>query len=153
MTGLIAHQSKYWAPLTTYGKRWILFNLLLGGLMKKITNDAGYNEVMARIDSLMAKGSAEASKEELTEIRSLAQTAQAYEQAKYVIDTPTTLIGMIEMKMFEMKLKQKDLAKKLKVSDAKLSLIMNGKQQVSIDFLKAVHTELHIDAEFILEHA
>ncbi|RYX82690.1 transcriptional regulator, partial [bacterium] len=86
--------------------------------MKKITNDAGYNEVMTRIDSLMAKGSEGASKEELTEIRSLAHTAQAYEQAKYVIDTPTTLIGMIEMKMFEMKLKQKDLAKKLKVSDA-----------------------------------
>jgi HTH-type transcriptional regulator/antitoxin HigA len=121
--------------------------------MKKITTDAGYNEVMARIDSLMAKGSDGVSKEELAEIRSLAQTAQAYEQATYVIDTPTTLIGMIEMRMFEMKLKQKDLAKKLKVSDAKLSLIMNGKQQVSIDFLKAVHTELHIDAEFILEHA
>ncbi len=121
--------------------------------MKKITNDAGYNEVMARIDSLMAKGSEGVSKEELAEIRSLAQTAQAYELAKYVIDTPTTLTGMIEMKMFEMKLKQKDLAKKLKVSEAKLSLIMNGKQQASIDFLKAVHTELHIDAEFILEHA
>ena len=121
--------------------------------MKKIVNDVGYNEVMARIDSLMAKGSDGVSKEELAEIRSLAQTAQAYEQAKYVIDTPTTLTGMIEMKMFEMKLKQKDLAKKLKVSEAKLSLIMNGKQQASIDFLKAVHTELHIDAEFILEHA
>lgn len=121
--------------------------------MKKITTDAGYNEVMARIDRLMAKGSDCVSKEELAEIRSLAQTAQAYEQATYVIDTPTTLIGMIEMRMFEMKLKQKDLAKKLKVSDAKLSLIMNGKQQASIDFLKAVHTELHIDAEFILEHA
>lgn len=121
--------------------------------MKKIVNDAGYNEVMARIDSMMAKGSEEVSKEDLTEIRSMAQTAQAYEQAKYVIDPPTTLTGMIEMKMFEMKLKQKDLAKKLKVSEAKLSLIMNGKQQASIDFLKAVHTELHIDAEFILEHA
>jgi len=129
------------------------FFLSMEGRMKKITNDAGYNEVMARIDSLMAKGSEGVSKEELAEIRSLAQTAQAYELAKYVIDTPTTLTGMIEMKMFEMKLKQKDLAKKLKVSEAKLSLIMNGKQQASIDFLKAVHTELHIDAEFILEHA
>ena len=65
---------------------------------------------------------------------------QAYEQAKYVIDTPTTLTGMIEMKMFEMKLKQKDLAKTLKVSEAKLFVIMNSKQQKSIYFLKAVHT-------------
>jgi HTH-type transcriptional regulator/antitoxin HigA len=121
--------------------------------MKKIINDVDYNQVMAKIDSLMAKGSDKVSKDELAEIRSLAQTAQAYEQTKYVIDAPTTLIGMIEMRMFEMKLKQKELAKKLKVSDAKLSLIMNGKQRPNIEFLKTVHSELQIDAEFILEHA
>ncbi len=83
----------------------------------------------------------------------MAQSAQAFEQTRYVIDAPTTLVGMIEMRMFEMKLKQKELAKKLKVSDAKLSLIMNGKQKPGVDFLKAVHSELNIDAEFILEHA
>jgi len=121
--------------------------------MKKINTDADYNQVMAKIDSLMAKGSDKVSKEELAEIRSLAQTAQSYEQTKYIIDAPTTLIGMVEMRMFEMKLKQKELAKKLKVSDTKLSLIMNGKQKPGLEFLKAVHTELKIDADFILEHA
>ena len=121
--------------------------------MKKIINEAGYNEVMAKIDSLMAKGSDKVSKEELTEIRLLAEAAQSYEQSKYVIDAPTSLTGMIEMRMFEMKLKQNELARKLKVSDAKLSLIMNGKQKPGVDFLKAVHSELNIDAEFILEHA
>ena len=120
--------------------------------MKKIINDAEYHQVTAKIDSLMAKGSDKVSKEELAEIRSLAQAAQAYEQTKYVIDAPTSLIGMIEMRMFEMKLKQNELAKKLNVSDAKLSLIMNGKQRPDVDFLKAVHTELNIDAEFILQH-
>jgi len=121
--------------------------------MKKITSDASYDEVMVKIDSLMAKGSDKISKEELSEIRSLAQSAQSYEQSKYVIDAPTSLTGMIEMRMFEMKLKQNELAKKLNVSDAKLSLIMNGKQKPGIDFLKAIHAELNIDAEFILEHA
>jgi len=123
------------------------------GLMKEIKNEADYNKVMAKIDSLMAKGSEKVSKEELNEIRTLAQSAQRYEQTQYVIDAPTTLVGMIEMRMYEMKLKQRDLAKKLNVSDTKLSLIMNGKQKPGIDFLKAVHTQLHIDAEFILEHA
>jgi HTH-type transcriptional regulator/antitoxin HigA len=121
--------------------------------MKKINDEADYELVMAKIDALMAKGSDNVSKDELSEIRSLAQAAQSYEQTKYVIDAPTTLIGMIEMKMFEMRLKQKELAKKLKVSDAKLSLIMSGKQKPGVDFLKAVHSELHIDAEFILEKA
>jgi len=121
--------------------------------MSKINNEADYDQVMAKIDSLMAKGSGNVTKDELVEIRSLALSAQAYEQNKYVIEAPTTLIGMIEMRMFEMKLKQKELAKKLNVSDAKLSMIMNGKQKPGIDFLKAVHSELKIDADFILEHA
>ncbi len=121
--------------------------------MKEIKNDADYSQVMAKIDGLMAKGSGNVSKEELNEIRTLAQSAQGYEQAKYVIEAPTTLVGMIEMRMYEMKLKQRDLAQKLNMSDAKLSLIMNGKQKPGVDFLKAVHTQLNIDANFILEHA
>ncbi|HEY4322952.1 MAG TPA: helix-turn-helix domain-containing protein [Mucilaginibacter sp.] len=121
--------------------------------MNKITSEADYNTVMAKIDGLMAKGSGNVSKEELAEIRALAVSAQSFEQEKYVIEAPTTLTGMIEMRMFELKLKQKDLAEKLNVSNAKLSLIMNGKQKPDIDFLKAVHSQLQIDAEFILEHA
>lgn len=121
--------------------------------MKEINNEADYHQVMAKIDSLMAKGSDKVSREELNEIRTLAQSAQRYEQSRYVVEAPTTLIGMIEMRMYEMKLKQRDLAKKLNVSDAKLSLIMNGKQKPGIDFLKAVHAQLNIDANFILEHA
>lgn len=120
--------------------------------MKNIDNNTDYNQVMAKIDELMSKGSGKITKEEMEEIRTLAQQAQAFEQANYVIEAPTTLIGMVEMRMFEMKLKQRELAKKLNVSDTKLSLIMNGKQKPGIEFLKAIHSELKIDAEFILDH-
>lgn len=122
-------------------------------MTKEIKSEADYKQVMVKIDGLMAKGSANVTKEELSEISTLAQQAQAFEQAKYVIEAPTTLIGMVEMRMFEMKLKQRDLALKLNMSDAKLSLIMNGKQKPGVDFLKAVHAQLHIDANFLLEHA
>ena len=100
----------------------------------------------------MSKGSNKVLKEELTEIRALAVVAQAYELTKFVIDAPSTLTGMVEMKMFERKMHQKDLAVKLKMSEAKLSLILNGKQKPGVDFLKAIYSELKIDAEFILEH-
>jgi len=120
--------------------------------VKKIDSESDYTAVMAKIDSLMSKGSQNVSNEELAEIRALALAAQQYEQQKYVIAAPTTLSGMIEMRMYEMRLKQKDLAKKLNISDAKLSLIMNGKQKPDVEFLKAVHTELQVDAEFILQH-
>jgi len=121
--------------------------------MKKIANDTDYSNIMSKIDSLMAKGSENVSKEELSEIRKLALAAQQYEQSNYVIEAPATLAGMIEMRMYEMRLRQKDLAKKLKISNAKLSLIMNGKQKPDVNFLKAVHKELQVDADFILEHA
>lgn len=121
--------------------------------VNKIKHDADYNAVMAKIDSLMAKGSENISKKELTEIKNLAIAIQAYEQEKYTIDLPTTIAGMIEMKMYEFKLKQKDLAKQLNISTAKLSLIMNGKQKPDVAFLKSVHTQLKIDASFLLEHA
>lgn len=112
-----------------------------------------YDAVMAKIDALMAKGSASVSPKELVEIKQLAKSLQSYEQAKYVIDLPTTLAGMIEMKMYELKLKQKDLAQQLNISTAKLSLIMNGKQKPDVAFLKSVHSQLQIDAAFLLEHA
>ncbi len=54
--------------------------------------------------------------------------------------------------MYEMKLKQHELAKKLGVSNAKLSLVLNGKQKPDLLFIKAVHTKLNVDADFILQH-
>ena len=117
---------------------------------KKIETEADYKSVMARIDNLMSKGSENVSKTEWAEIRKLALTAQEYEKTKFTIAAPTTLAGIIEMKMYEMRLKQKDLARKLKVSDTKLSLIMNGKQKPDIDFLKAVHQQLHVNGDYLL---
>ena len=118
---------------------------------KNISTKAEYTATMARIDKLMSKGSSNLTKAELQEIRKLALAAESYEHATYEIEMPETLAGMIEMKMYEMKLKQKDLAKKLKISDTKLSLILNGKQRPDVDFLKAVHKELHVDAGFLLK--
>jgi len=105
--------------------------------MKKIDTETDYATVMNKIDYLMAKGSKNVSEEELADIQNLASAAQQFEQKKYSVEPPSSLAGMIEMKMFEMRLKQKDLAKKLNVSNTKLSLILNGKQKPDIDFLKS----------------
>lgn len=113
-------------------------------------NDKDYKGVMTQIEHLMAKGSNKVSKSELSEIRKLSLAAQQYERNKYEIDPPTTLAGIIEMKMYDLRLKQKDVARKLNVSDAKLSLILKGKQKPDIEFLKAVHKELHVNAELLL---
>jgi len=54
--------------------------------MEEINNEADYEQVVAKIDLLMTKGSDNVSKEELEQIRSLAKIAQNYEQVKYQID-------------------------------------------------------------------
>ena len=120
--------------------------------VKNIFDDSEYAKVMAKIEGMMARGSHNVTPDELAEIRSLAIAAQQYEEGKYKVAAPSTLAGMIEMRMYEMRLKQTDLAKKLNISDAKLSLILNGKQKPDVDFLKAVHIQLKVDAEFILKH-
>ena len=115
-----------------------------------ISNKSAYNGVMTRIDTLMKKGEGNLTKKENIELRQLALNAQTYEKSIYTIPAPTTIEGMIELRMYEMKLKQHQLAEKLGVSNAKLSLILNGKQKMDLNFLKAVHRVLKVDADFLL---
>ncbi len=119
-------------------------------IVKKITSEKHYKEIMDKIYKLMTKGSNGVTKKELQEIHKLAIIAQNYEMTKFTIEPSETLAGIIEMKMYERKLKQKDLAKELQVSNAKLFLIMSGKQKPDVDFLKAVHNKLEVNADFCL---
>lgn len=50
--------------------------------MEKTTIEASYQEIMDKIDTLMAKESGNPSKEELAEIHAPASTAQEHEQEK-----------------------------------------------------------------------
>ena len=77
---------------------------------------------------------------------------QAYEQKLYPPAEPKTLYGMVERKMYEKRLTQLQLAKKLKVSATKFSMIMNGKQKPDVTFLKGIRKELNISADFILDN-
>jgi HTH-type transcriptional regulator/antitoxin HigA len=53
--------------------------------------------------------------------------------------------------MFQLQLNQYFTAKLLGVSEAKFSLIMNGKQKPDIYFIKAIHDKLKVDANLILQ--
>ena len=115
-----------------------------------IRNENGYNNVMAEIEQLVEAGGGTIRSGDLLLYRNLAKAAQAYEQSIYTIDPPRTLEGLLEWKMYELKLKQKGLAKKLRVSDAKLSLVLSGKQKPDTSLLKSIHKELGIDGNILL---
>jgi HTH-type transcriptional regulator/antitoxin HigA len=119
----------------------------------KIENEKEYNASMKKIDALMKKGESKLSGREANELRTLALAAQAYEKSIYTIPAPKTLEGLIELKMYERKLKQKELAKLLGIGEPKLSQIMSKKRKPDVAFLKAAHKRLGIDGNILLEFA
>ena len=118
--------------------------------VSSIHNNKDYERIMARIDELIEIPDSKLTKVQAAELHRLAKIAQQYEKSVYTIKPPSTFEGILEMKMYELKLTQGKMAKKLKISDAKLSLILSGKQQPDIKFLKAVHESLGIDGNYLL---
>ncbi|WP_260607495.1 transcriptional regulator [Chitinophaga polysaccharea] len=125
--------------------------------MKKLRNpslssEKEYAAAMQRIHLLMKKGESNLKAGELKELQQLSIAAERYEDTRYPLPKPTTLAGMIELKMFEMKLKQKEMAIMLDIGEAKFSQILNGKRNADVDFLKKIYHKLKIDADFIMQH-
>lgn len=79
------------------------------------------------------------------------QIVKEYEDVNYTIPLPQTVQGLIELKMYEKKLKQKELAKMLNTTDTKLSEIMHNKRKPNISFLKAMNEILGIDGNLLLK--
>lgn len=118
---------------------------------KEIKSKEAYELTMQEIDALMKRGESNLSGKELERLRILAEAAEKYEDTHDPLPLPESLPEMIRMRMFQMQLTQSFVAKLLGVSDAKFSLIMNGKQKPDIYFIKAIHEKLKVDANRILQ--
>ncbi|OFX24457.1 MAG: hypothetical protein A2033_13635 [Bacteroidetes bacterium GWA2_31_9] len=123
--------------------------------MKIEISKAEYAEAEKQMNELLAiatkKGGFDyLTKNESEELNNYTQIVKAYEDMHYTIAIPQTVQGLIELKMFEKKLKQKEMAKLLNTTDTKLSEIMHNKRKPSISFLKAMHQILGIDGNLLL---
>lgn len=113
-----------------------------------------YQNTVDAIETYLQKGSILLSEEEKKELLRLSLIAEAYEQAVYPMPIPSkTIVGMIQIKMFERQLKQKDLALLLDVSETTLSEIMNGKRKINLSLAQRLYQKLNISADFILQNA
>lgn len=119
----------------------------------KVENEKDYNATMKKVDALMKKGETKLTNKEAEGLRSLALAAQVYEKSIYTIPAPKTLEGLIELKMYERRLKQKELARLMGIGEPKLSQIMSKKRKPDVAFLKAAHKFLGIDGNVLLEYA
>ena len=86
----------------------------------------------------------------LMELKRLSEIVEAYENEHYSIGTPS-LKEVIELRMFEMKLKQKDLAEILGTSTSRISEYLNGKRDITMDIARALYKKLNIDSDIILQ--
>jgi len=125
---------------------------------KVIADRSEYNEVMKQIEVLLQKSTSNGdglSVNDTKTLQELSIMAEHYEDSIPLmpIKTPATLKEMIRFKMFEMNLKQKQLANLLETSDTRISELMNGKARLNLKLAKKLHDKLHIDANFLLEIA
>jgi HTH-type transcriptional regulator/antitoxin HigA len=126
----------------------------------KINSQKGYHEAMKRVEKLLQKstksgGFKNLPASDVKAFQDLSLMAEKYEDGIPLmpIKTPTTLVEMIRYKMFEMNLKQKQLATILEISETRISELLTGKRKINIELAKKLHAKLHIDAHFILEAA
>lgn len=126
----------------------------------KINSQEEYQQVMERVESYLQKSTVQGGlhtllANEKEELRHLSLLAEAWEDGIPLmpIRQPKTLTEMLKLKMYERKLKQKDLAVLLGISATRLSEVMQGKRKVNMDLAKRLYSVLKIDAGFILEQA
>ncbi|WP_461085573.1 helix-turn-helix domain-containing protein [Spirosoma flavus] len=128
-------------------------------MITNIQTEADYRAVQAEVEAYLQKatqggGFASLSEQDDQELLRLSHLMRAYEQLYYPMPSqPQTLAGMIELKMFERKLKQKDLAELLEVEAPRVSELLRGKRRLSLEMARQLYKKLGISAEFILEHA
>lgn len=128
--------------------------------MYQIQSEEEYSQVMEKIESYLQTvtqlgGFHMLSAAQRADLQNLSKLAESWEDdiPLMPIPQPQTLVGMIELKMYERKLKQKDLALLLEISPTRLSEVLQAKRKVNMDLAKRLYKVLKIDPAFILETA
>ena len=127
--------------------------------INKITTDSEHEVIASKIEELLKKSSSNGgfsslTKEETLLLKNLSLLVEEYEDNQLhlmPIKAPQTLIEMIRFKMYEMNIKQKQLAKLLEMSEARISELLNGKRKLNLEIAKKLHRKLNIDAKFLLD--
>ena len=110
-----------------------------------------YKKKSKRLENLLKQMTSEGglSKFNEKELDEISDKIALYEEENYAFEA-SNLIEMIELRMYQRKLKQKDVAKILGTTPSRISEILNGKRGLTIDLAKGLYTKLNIDPELIL---
>lgn len=120
--------------------------------MEAIKTKAEYEEAQKKIDELLIKlnGKHDYNDPEFVMMDRLSDLVADYEDKHFPISTPS-LVEVIKLRMYEMGLKQSDLAKILGVPGSRISEYLKGNRDITINVARKLHSKLNIDGDIILQ--
>ena len=122
----------------------------------EIKSKKEYHEMMIEIYNLMNKGEGNLTKTEVVRLSKMSVCAEAYEDNKLglkLFKEPKNIQEIVELKLFENKMTQSELAEEIGLAKSKVSEILNGKRKDDIQFIKGIHKIFKNDATTLLEMA
>lgn len=120
--------------------------------MKEVRTRKQYEEALRKIEELIVKVGDNQSYDnpDFVVMDRLSDLVAQYEDKHYNIETPS-LIDVIKLRMYEMGLKQSDLAERLGISKTRVSEYLRGKRDITMDVARKLHHQLNIDGDIILQ--
>lgn len=125
----------------------------------KIKTEKEFRAYQAEKESLIAKGTSLGdmellSEEDKTRYIALSQAISEWEAAYYPLPgrVSTLITDAIRAKMEAENLKQKEAAKRLGVSESRVSDILNGRRPLNLNIVKRLRDNFNIPADFILDN-
>jgi HTH-type transcriptional regulator/antitoxin HigA len=128
--------------------------------MTTITTQQAYASAMQRSEELIAKATAAGGfqnlpESEVAEFGAIAAAAGEYETEVlqlYPIKSKHDIITQLEVEMFRRRMKQREMAAFLGVSNSRFSDVLRRKSRINIQMAKSLHAKLGFDGNVILEN-
>lgn len=119
--------------------------------MTKIENQAQYEWAVRRVEELLpfVQDDTPLNDPNSIELELLSNLVADYSEEHFALGEPT-LIDVLKLRMYEMGLNQKSLAKLVGVSPSRLSDYIAGKCEPTLKVAREISRKLNIDANIVL---
>ena len=119
--------------------------------MTKIETKAQYEWAVKRVEELLPAVTDETPLDDPNsiELELLSNLVADYSEAHFALGKPT-LVDVLKLRMYEMGLNQKALAKLIGVSSSRLSDYISGKCEPTLKVARDISRKLNIDANIVL---
>lgn len=119
--------------------------------MTRIENETQYNWALSKVEELLlvTDENTPADDPAMIEMKLLSDLVADYSEEHFSLGTPS-LVEILKLRMYEMKITQKKLSELLKVSPSRISDYLTGRSEPTLKVARDISKKLNIDANIIL---